>query len=94
MDETRRCELDTDAGGGYDEENSVCYLQILLAEQLVQMGAQRMMQDMDRWGYTFRLGSAQKWFDKDALEARSWLIHHGVIDISGQPSGNIRKQTD
>lgn len=94
MDEARRSDLHTDAGGGYDEENSVCYLQIILAKQLAQMGAYRMMQDMDRWGYTFRLGSAQKWFEEDAQEARNWLIHHGVLDKSCQPSGNIRKQAD
>ena len=31
MDASRRSGLDTDAGGDYDEENAVCYLQILLA---------------------------------------------------------------
>ena len=32
MDDLRRENLHTDAGGDYDEENAVCYLQILLAE--------------------------------------------------------------
>jgi hypothetical protein len=31
MDQQRRENLDTDAGGGYEEENGVCYLQILLS---------------------------------------------------------------
>jgi len=92
MDETRRRVLDTDAGGGYDEENSVCYLQILLAKQLTSMGAARMMQDMDQWGYTFRLGSAKKWFEEDAQDARNWLIEHQLLDKSGQPSGYLRDQ--
>lgn len=71
LDETRRQELYTDAGGDYDEENAVCYLQILLADFIEQMGRHRMFKDMDRWGYTFRLGSAQAWFEKDADDARA-----------------------
>ena len=58
MDEYRRQSLDTNAGGSHDEENSVCYLQILLAGQLSWMGRERMFIDMDAWGYSFRLGSA------------------------------------
>ena len=34
MSADRRQGLHTNAGGDYDEENAVCYLQILLAEQL------------------------------------------------------------
>jgi len=94
MDSRRRTRLHTDAGGGYDEENSVCYLQILLAEQLIQMGAKRMMLDMDTWGYTFRLGSAQKWFEKDAIDAKEWLIRQGLITPRDRPTGNIRNQKD
>jgi hypothetical protein len=80
MDPIRRGSLDTDAGGDYDEENAVCYLQILLAGHLPGMGRQRMMRDMDAWGYSFRLGSASSWFHRDAEDARSWLIEHGIID--------------
>ena len=66
MDAGRRRGLDTDAGGDYDEENAVCYLQILLADELPGFGRARMMADMDAWGYSFRLGSAQAWFERDA----------------------------
>ncbi len=45
MDRDRRSGLDTDAGGDYDEENAVCYLQILLAEELPGCGRERMMAD-------------------------------------------------
>ena len=38
MDHGRRENLHTNAGGGYDEENAVCYLQILLADHLPDMG--------------------------------------------------------
>ena len=39
-----------------------------------------MMQDMDSWGYSFRLGSAQAWFERDAEDARHWLLLRDVID--------------
>jgi hypothetical protein len=34
---------------------------------------------MDTWGYTFRLGSAQAWFDNDAEDARAWLCARGLL---------------
>lgn len=74
--------LDTDAGGSYAEEDAVCYLQILLADALPGMGAERMMEDMDAWGYTFRLGSAKAWFDGDAEDAREWLRERGLVDAA------------
>lgn len=83
MDSSRRTGLNTDAGGDFAEEDAVCYLQILLAEHLVQVGRERMFSDMDEWGYTFRLGSAQTWFEQDAVTARDWLIREGVTDADG-----------
>ena len=86
----RRAALHTDAGGGYDEEDGVCYLQSLLADQLPGMGRERMWADMDSWGYTFRLGSAQEWFEKDADDARSWLLREGLIDEDEIPLFRLR----
>jgi hypothetical protein len=86
MDPERRRALHTDAGGGYDEENAVCYLQIILADQLPQMGRQRMFEDMDAWGYTFRLGSAKDWFERDADDAREWLVERGILGEDDEPS--------
>ncbi len=83
MDAERRGVLDTDAGGDDAEENGVCYLQILLADHLPGVGRRRMMADMDRWGYSFRLGSTRAWFDRDAEDARAWLVEHGLIDAAG-----------
>ena len=80
MDDARRASLHTDAGGGYDEENGVCYLQILLAGEIPEMGRERMFDDMDAWGYSFRLGSARRWFEEDADDAHQWLLQHGVLD--------------
>lgn len=75
MDEVRRNNLHTDAGGTADEENAVCLLQILLAEDLPPMTMARMFDDMDAWGYSFRLGSTRAWFDQDADDARAALAH-------------------
>jgi hypothetical protein len=91
MDRTRREGIDTDAGGDYDEENAVCYLQVLLAGQLEQFGIMRMLADMDQWGYTFRLGSARAWFETDADDARAYLLDRGLIDPAGQPSFKLRE---
>jgi hypothetical protein len=85
MDDERRKGLDTDAGGDYDEENAVCYLQILLASEIPGFGRKQMMEDMDAWGYSFRLGSARAWFEQDADDARVWLLKRGIIDESGGP---------
>lgn len=83
MDEDRRQGLYTNAGGDYDEENAVCYLQILLADRLPGFGRDRCMADMDAWGYSFRLGSARKWFGEDAEDARKWLVGRGILTASG-----------
>jgi len=90
LDKARREGLHTDAGGDFDEENAVCYLQILLADHVGQFGRQRMLKDMDRWGYTFRLGSAQAWFDRDADDARAWLLEKQLLDQQQQPSWKLR----
>jgi len=91
MDQNRRDGLDTDAGGDYDEENAVCYLQILLADHVENIGRQRILVDMDRWGYTFRLGSAQAWFEGDAEDALAWLLQRGLINHQQQPCWTLRK---
>lgn len=90
MDAQRRATIDTDASGDYDEENAVCYLQILLADTLPGFGRARMFEDMDTWGYSFRLGSARNWFEQDADDARQWLLHHGLITVSGTPTYQLR----
>ena len=90
MDKNRRTLLDTNAGGDYDEENAVCYLQILLAASLPDMSVQKMFSDMDVWGYSFRLGSSSAWFERDAEDAKQWLIHQGIIDEQCTPLDKLR----
>jgi len=84
MTPERRTLLDTDAGGDDVEEMAVCYLQILLAELVANVGADRMCRDMDEWGYSFRLKSAARWFAEDAEEAYAFLSRHGLIDGQGR----------
>jgi hypothetical protein len=79
MGDERRRSLDTDAGGDYAEEDAVCYLQILLADRLPGINVAGICTDMDAWGYTFRLGSAARWFDHDADDARDWLQRRGLL---------------
>jgi hypothetical protein len=81
MDAGRRRGLHTDAGGDDLEECAVCYLQILLADRLPGVGRARLMQDMDTWGYSFRLGSAAAWFESDADDARGWLQERGLLRL-------------
>src|SRR5688572_29579452 len=51
MGDDRRLALDRDAGGDDAEECGVCYLQIVLADEIAALGRARMLADMDAWGY-------------------------------------------
>lgn len=86
MTPERRAGLDTDAGGDHAEENAVCYLQIILAQRLPGVSQERICADMDAWGYTFRLGSAARWFELDATDALQWLIAQGILDSNREPT--------
>lgn len=87
----RRAVLRTDAGSDDAEETAVCYLQILLSDSLPGVGRDRLMRDMDSWGYSFRQGSSRAWFNGDAADALWWLQTHGVVDNDGRPSWKLRK---
>jgi hypothetical protein len=90
MTPERRVGLDRDAGGDDLEEAAVCYLQIVLADKVSGAGRERLCEDMDAWGYSFRLGSTRAWFEGDADDARLWLTKEGVIDEHGRPTGALR----
>ncbi len=90
MTPERRAGLDRDAGGDDPEESAVCYLQVLLADELPGVGRERLFSDMDAWGYSFRLGNTRAWFNSDAEDARTWLVEHGVVDDDTRLTGQRR----
>ncbi len=91
MTAARRASLERDAGGDDAEENGVCYLQIVLADYVAHFGRERALADMDAWGYTFRLGSAARWFHEDSADARIWLLTCAVLDADGRPTFRCRE---
>ena len=91
MTPERRTKLKGDAGGDDLEECAVCYLQIVLADELPAAGRERLMQDMDDWGYSFRLGSARRWFDHDAEDAKAWLRTQGLLLADRRPTFRLRE---
>jgi hypothetical protein len=78
----KRASIHTDASDSQAEEDATCYLQIVLADELTGVGSARIAADMDRWGYTFRLGSASAWFEHDAEDARAWLVERKLLPVS------------
>lgn len=74
----RRPDVHTDATDSIEEEDATCYLQIVLADRLPGVGRERLMADMDAWGYSFRLGSTRAWFEHDAGNARDFLAERGL----------------
>ncbi|MBW8368518.1 MAG: hypothetical protein K0M70_11770 [Arenimonas sp.] len=79
MPPERRAAVHTDATDSVPEEDAACYLQILLADALPGVGRDRLLADMDAWGYSFRLGSARAWFEGDAEDARAFLATRGLV---------------
>jgi len=80
----RRAAVHTDATDSIEEEDATCYLQIVLADELPGVGRDRLMADMDAWGYSFRLGSSRAWFEHDARNARDWLAARRLLGDDGR----------
>jgi hypothetical protein len=78
----RRLRVHTDATDSVAEEDATCFRQIVLGDRLADVGAARILADMDAWGYTFRLGSARAWFERDAEDARAWLTARGILPLA------------
>ena len=76
----RRAAVHTDATDSVEEEDAVCVLQALLGDELPGVGHERVLMDMDAWGYTFRLGSARAYFERDSESAWAWLRARGLVD--------------
>jgi len=91
MSSDRREHLETDAGGDDLEEAAVCYLQVILADEIEGVGRERLMYDMDAWGYSFRLGDTLSWFERDAEDARKWLIDENLLYETGAATFRLRR---
>lgn len=78
----RRHKVHTDASDCQLEEDATCYLQLLLAQRIAGFGLERACADMDAWGYTFRLGSAQAWFERDAEDAHEFLVARALLPVA------------
>jgi hypothetical protein len=78
----RRAAVHTDATDSIEEEDAVCVLQALLGDALPGVGRECVLADMDAWGYTFRLGSARAYVDRDAGSAWAWLQARGLADAA------------
>ena len=76
----RRATVHTDATDSVEEEDAVLVLQALLADEMPGVGRIRILEDMDAWGYTFRLGSARAYMEHDADAAWAWLAARGLVD--------------
>ena len=63
---------------------AVCYLQTLLAQRVDGYDRAQLFADMDAWGYSFRLGSAERWYFEDAADALEWLKERGLATESGE----------
>ncbi|MGY0798002.1 hypothetical protein ACW7G0_02910 [Lysobacter sp. A286] len=77
----RRAAVHTDATDSIEEEDAVCVLQALLGDELPDVGHDRILADMDAWGYTFRLGSARAYFERDSDSAWHWLAKRGLVEL-------------
>ena len=84
MPEHMRANVHTNATDSIAEEDATCYLQLLLSDFITGFGFARACQDMDTWGYSFRLGSARAWFEQDAEDAHAFLQNAGLIDSNQQ----------
>jgi hypothetical protein len=78
----RRAGVHTDATDSIEEEDAVCVLQALLGDALPGTSYERVLADMDAWGYTFRLGSARAYVEHDAEAAWTWLEARGLVNAN------------
>jgi hypothetical protein len=75
-----QAQVHTNATDSQEEEDAVCVLQALLGDALPGVGRDRVLADMDAWGYSFRLGSARAYVEQDAESSWRWLAARGLVD--------------
>jgi hypothetical protein len=85
-----RAKVHTNATQSQEEEDAVCILQVLLGDTLPGVGRNRILADMDAWGYHFRLGSARAYFEQDSAYAWRWLENRGLLpDGVAAPAADV-----
>ena len=84
MSPARRAGLDRDAGGDDAEECAVCYLQILLADELTALAARACCVTWMPGDIPFAW-AAPGWFEQDAADACVWLQSSGVVTEDLRP---------
>ena len=68
--------------------------QVLLCDinaDMLRVGRDRLMLDMDAWGYSFRLGNTRDWFQTDAEDAAEFLKNHGLLNAAGETTFRLRE---
>ena len=90
MPASQRSANSIDAKGSAVEESACCFLQILLTDYIENVNRVVLMNNMDSWGYSFRLGSTARWFYADSDDAKTWLAQNQLITNLCLPSWRLR----
>jgi hypothetical protein len=62
----------------------------LLADEVEGYDQEQLLNDIDAWGYSFRMVSAHRRFTHYAEEVQKWLIDHNILNIHGELTWNLR----
>ncbi len=90
MTPAQRISPSHDAGGSALIENACCFLQIILSDYITGFNRSIHLHDMNTWGYSFRLGSATRWFYADSDDARQWLLDNSILNRDYSPTWQLR----
>ena len=66
------------------------FLQIFLSDCICCYSRSQIIQDMDNWGYNFRLGSTNEWLQQEAKDTMQWLQNYNIIDKCCYITWNLR----
>jgi hypothetical protein len=61
-----------------------------LGDLLTGVSSNLLMKDMDDWGYSFRLGSTQAWFQYDSCDSKKWLQKENILNEKGNITWSLR----
>ena len=90
MDDARRAQLERDAGGDFDEENAVCYLQIVLATSSRDRTRSGCAATWMRGATRSASAPRSAWFERDA-RMRAAGAAHRILDENGAVTVGARR---